>query len=98
MSKLPNPSPTLAACVISIAAMLAPIAHAQGNAPAQEPRLDEKIHDSNAAGNDVGRAIDVDKLAARLETFVQAAAETAVAGTLGGRVEAGEIKTVPASK
>jgi hypothetical protein len=60
--------------------------------------FDEKIHDSNAAGNDVARAIDVDKLAARLETFVQNAAETAVARTLGGRIEAGEIKTIPAPK
>lgn len=60
--------------------------------------LDEKIHDSNAAGLDVARAIDVDKLAARLETFVQNAAETAVARTLGGRIEAGDIKTVPAPR
>lgn len=60
--------------------------------------LDEKVHDSNAAGNDVARAIDVDKLAARFETFVQNAAEATVARTLGGRVEAGEIKTVPAPK
>lgn len=60
--------------------------------------LDEKIHDSNAAGLDVARAIDVDKLAARLEIFVQNAAETAVARTLGGRIEAGEIKPVPAPK
>lgn len=60
--------------------------------------FDEKIHDSNAAGLDVARAIDVDKLAARLETFVQTAAETAVARTLSGRVEAGEIKPVPAPK
>lgn len=60
--------------------------------------LDEKIHDSNAAGLDVARAIDVDKLAARLETFVQNAAEIAVSRTLGGRIEAGDIKPVPAPK
>lgn len=60
--------------------------------------FDEKIHDSNAAGLDVARAIDPDRLAARLEVFVQDAAEKAVARTLGGRIEAGNITTVAPPK
>jgi hypothetical protein len=61
-------------------------------------QFDEKVHDSNAAGFDMARAIGPDRLAGRLEVFVENAAENAVARTLGGRIEPGEIKEVPAEK
>lgn len=55
-------------------------------------QFNEKVHDSSAAGFDMARAIGPDRLADRLETFVETAAEAAASRTFGGSIEVGEIK------
>ncbi len=57
--------------------------------------IDEKIHDSRAATVRVEGMIDPQVFAARLEKFAETASSTALARTLGGRVEPGELRQVP---
>ena len=57
--------------------------------------IDEKIHDSKAAALHMEGTINPQIFAARLEKFAETASGTALARTLGGRVEPGELLQVP---
>lgn len=56
--------------------------------------IDEKIHDSTSDAVRMEASIDPKIFAGRLEKFAEAASGTALARTLGGRVEPGELRQV----
>ena len=61
--------------------------------------IDEKIHDSTSPSLNIFRSMTPDILAARLETFSEAASNVALTRTLNGIVEPGELREVkPAAR
>jgi hypothetical protein len=59
--------------------------------------FEEKIHDSRGGWLNVLNSIPADVLAERLERFVERASRVAVAATLGGSVEIGEMQEIKAT-
>jgi hypothetical protein len=57
--------------------------------------MDEKIHDSSSAALHMVNMLSADQIASRLEAFAEEASGRALASTLSGRVEPGELQVLP---
>jgi hypothetical protein len=60
--------------------------------------IDEKIHDSQSSALHIGNTLPPHVLAQRIEQFVEKASDSALARTLGGRVEARDLREVAPSR